>query len=45
MTDMSETSPNYVPVAEGSMTYIKELVSQCEQAGIDVSLDQCREKS
>lgn len=45
MTGMSDTVPNYVPVAEGSMDYIKQLVAQCADAGIDVSLDQCRKKS
>lgn len=34
-----------VMVAEGSMDYIKGLVAQCEEAGIDVSLDRCRKKS
>ena len=38
-------SANYIPVAEGSMSYIKELVVQCEEAGIYVSLEQCRKKS
>jgi hypothetical protein len=34
-----------VMVAEGSMSYIKELVARCEERGIDVSLDRCRQKT
>jgi hypothetical protein len=34
-----------IKVAEGSMSYIKDLVSQCRQVGIDASLDRCNRKS
>jgi hypothetical protein len=42
---VSMSEPQFVAVAEGSMSYIKELVQQCERAGIVVSLDRCRSKS
>lgn len=38
-------SERFVSVAEGSMSYIKELVGKCEQAGITASLDRCRKKT
>ena len=38
-------SERFVPVAQGSIDYIKELIERCEQIGIEVSLDQCRKKS
>ncbi len=38
-------SDRFVTVAEGSMSYIKELVAQCEQSGIAASMDRCREKT
>jgi len=38
-------SDRFVTVAEGSMSYIKELVSQCQEAGLVVSMDRCRKKS
>lgn len=34
-----------VKVAEGSMSYIKDLVAQCQAAGIEASLDRCTKKS
>lgn len=40
---MSEES--LVKVAEGSLNYIKDLVSQCQDAGIDASMDRCTKKS
>lgn len=42
---MSEASERYVPVAQGSIEYIKELIERCEARGIEVSLDRCRKKS
>lgn len=34
-----------VRVAQGSLSYIKELVQRCEEADIAASLEPCREKS
>ena len=34
-----------VKVAEGSMSYIKDLVAQCQKVGIDASMDRCQKKS
>lgn len=45
-SDTNESmSEELVSVAEGSMNYIKELVVQCQQSGIEVSMDRCRTKS
>lgn len=38
-------SESLVKVAEGSMSYIKDLVAQCQGAGIDASMDRCKKKS
>jgi hypothetical protein len=38
-------SEQYVAVAQGPISYIKELIERCEAAGIDVSLDRCKKKS
>lgn len=38
-------SERYVKVAEGSLSYIKELMSRAREHDIDASLEQCRKKS